>query len=245
CFTVFGGGGGDGVPPGLIMSIYSDHTGRLWLASTRSGLIRVDDPESEAPVFVGYTTAQGLSSNSIEATTGLIVEDLRGHIYIGTPRGLDRLDPATGHFKHFTTADGLAPGGFAACYRDRNGGLWFGTGRGLSHFIPAVEEPPEAHPPILIGGLQVAGSRQFVSALGDTDMLLPDLSPGQNQLQIDFIGLSFAPGEVLRYQYKLEGTDRDWGPPTEQRSVTYPARTGSLQIHGARCQLGRRPQCHS
>src|SRR5215471_8301807 len=38
CFTVFGGG--DGVPPGLIMSIYSDHTGRLWLASTRSGLIR-------------------------------------------------------------------------------------------------------------------------------------------------------------------------------------------------------------
>jgi two-component sensor histidine kinase len=94
-------------------------------------------------------------------------------------------------------------------------------GRGLSHFIPASDEPPEAPPPILISGLQVAGSRQFVSALGDTDMLLPDLSPGQNQLQIDFIGLSFAPGEVLRYQYKLEGTDRDWGPPTEQRSVTY------------------------
>src|SRR5262249_23816543 len=33
--------------------------------------------------------------------------------------------------------------------------------------------------------------------------------------------LSFAPGEVLRYQYKLEGADQDWGPPTEQRSVTY------------------------
>src|SRR5262249_52288508 len=105
--------------------------------------------------------------------------------------------------------------------RDRDGGLWFGMTRGLSHFIPAVDEPPQAPPPILISGLQVAGSRQFVSALGETYMLLPDLSPGQNQIHIDFIGLSFAPGEVLRYQYMLEGSDRDWGPPTEQRSVTY------------------------
>jgi ligand-binding sensor domain-containing protein/two-component sensor histidine kinase len=211
----------DGLPPGAIMSIYSDHTGRLWLASTRSGLIRVDDPQAERPRFTGYTTAQGLSSNSIEMSAGLIVEDNQGYIYVGTGRGLDRLDPATGHFRHFTTGDGLAAGRSMACYRDSNGGLWFGMSRGLSHFIPAGDEPPAAPPPILISGLQVAGSRQFVSALGDADMLLPDLSPGQNQLQIDFIGLSFAPGEVLRYEYMLEGTGRDWGPPTEQRSVTY------------------------
>src|SRR5262249_38937301 len=76
------------------------------------------------------------------------------------------------------------------------------------------------------------GSRQFVSALGETGMLLPDLSPGQNQLQIDFIGLSFAPGEVLRYQYKLEGTDRDWGSPTEQRSVTYRLAPGRYKFLG-------------
>src|SRR5262245_28935718 len=213
--------GDDGIPPGVITSIYSDHSGRLWLASTRSGLVRVDDPESERPTFVDYTTAQGLSSNNINVAAGLIVEDLQGRIYIGTGRGLDRLDPATGHFRHFTTADGLAPGSFLACFRDRNGGLWFGMGRGLSHFVPAVDDGSPAPPPILISGLQVAGSRQFVSALGEADMLLPDLSPGQNQLQIDFIGLSFAPGEVLGYQSKLEGTDRDWGSPTEQRSVTY------------------------
>jgi two-component sensor histidine kinase len=52
-------------------------------------------------------------------------------------------------------------------------------------------------------------------------MVLADLAPGQNQLQIDFIGLSFAPGEVLRYQYMLEGADPDWSAPTQQRSVTY------------------------
>ena len=35
------------------------------------------------------------------------------------------------------------------------------------------------------------------------------------------MGLSFAPGEVLRYQYKLEGADADWGKQTEQRTVNY------------------------
>jgi signal transduction histidine kinase len=40
-------------------------------------------------------------------------------------------------------------------------------------------------------------------------------------LQIDFLGIDFSPGEALRYQYKLDGADRDWGAPTEQRTVTY------------------------
>lgn len=40
-------------------------------------------------------------------------------------------------------------------------------------------------------------------------------------MQIDFVGLSFAPGELLRYQYKLEGADRDWSASSEQRSINY------------------------
>jgi ligand-binding sensor domain-containing protein len=38
-FTLFTAS--DGLPPGAIRSIYVDHAGRLWLASARSGLIRV------------------------------------------------------------------------------------------------------------------------------------------------------------------------------------------------------------
>jgi signal transduction histidine kinase len=40
-------------------------------------------------------------------------------------------------------------------------------------------------------------------------------------LQIDFVGLSFASGESLRYQYKLEQADRDWSALTDQRTVNY------------------------
>lgn len=219
-FTLFGAS--DGLPPGVIGSIYVDHAGRLWLASSRSGLIRVDEPEAERPDFFAYTTAEGLSSDSTETSPDqLIVEDLQGYVYIGTARGLDRLDPATGDFRHFTTADGLASGTFKAAFRDGKGGLWFGTTRGLTHFVPTPGEPPDAPPPILISDLHVGGSRQFVSALGESEILLSDLAVDQSQLQIDFVGLCFAPGVVLNYQYKLAGADADWSPPTEQRSVNY------------------------
>jgi len=212
----------DGIPPGIITSVYADRAGRLWLASARSGLIRIDHPEAERPEFACYTSAQGLSSNSTEISSEqLIVEDLQGHIYICTERGLDRLDPITGHFKHFTTADGLASGSFRTCFRDKDGGLWFGLTSGLSHLMPAPDDRTEPPPPVLISGVQVGGSRRFISALGETEIVLTDLAADQNDMQIDFIGLSFAPGEQLRYQYELEGTESGWGSPTDQRSVNY------------------------
>src|SRR2546426_12531924 len=34
----------------------------------------------------------------------------------------------------------------------------------------------------------------------EMEVYLPEFPPRQNQLQIDFVGFSFAPGESLRYQ---------------------------------------------
>jgi ligand-binding sensor domain-containing protein/two-component sensor histidine kinase len=206
-----------GLPAGAIQYIYSDRKGRLWLASARGGLVRVDDPTAERPTFQSYTTDKGLSSNS----TTVITEDLSGRIYVGTGRGLDRLDPETGRVKYFTTADGLAEGDILAAARDRDGALWFGTHRGLSRFAPAADPPAASPPPISIMGVLVAGERQPISVRGEVEISLPDLAPDRNELQIDFVGLSFASGEKLRYQYQLEGADKDWGPPVEQRTVNY------------------------
>jgi ligand-binding sensor domain-containing protein/signal transduction histidine kinase len=206
----------DGLPAGAVQDIYSDSRGRLWLASSRSGLIRADNPQAQRPVFAGYGTAQGLSGNDADAIT----EDLYGRIYVGTGHGLDRLDPQTGNVKHFTTADGLAPGKVTAAFRDRSGMLWLTTTKGISRYVPAPETPAKA-PRILISGLRVGNQSQTVSALGERDLRLADLPANHNQLQIDFVALSYAPGEVLRYQYRLEGSGAGWGTPTEQRTVTY------------------------
>ncbi len=204
----------NGLPQGRINDLHLDREGRLWVATSRGGVSRVDEPNAERPTFVNYSIAQGLSSNF----TSAITEDLYGRIYAGTGRGLDQITPVTEQLKHFTTADGLAPGEIVTAFRDRSGTLWFGTSQGLSRLSPQPAAPSLA-PPILINGLRLAGERQNVSALGEAEIVLPELTHDKNQMQIDFVGLTFAPGESLRYQYKLEGTDADWGAPTEQRTV--------------------------
>jgi ligand-binding sensor domain-containing protein/signal transduction histidine kinase len=206
----------EGLPPGPIVDILFDRSGRLWLASAHGGLVRVDDWGSDRPRFVLYTAAQGLSSNNVT----VLAEDGSGHIYLGGGHGLDRFDPATGRIKHFTTADGLVPGLVQAAFRDHKGVLWFGMSKGLARFEPTPYEPSTS-PPVLITGLLVGGVPHLVSALGEREMSLADLAPDQNQLQIEFVGLAFGPGEVLRYQYKLEGAHDDWGAAGEHRTVTY------------------------
>ena len=206
----------NGVPPGAIRDIHRDRSGRLWLASASSGLVRIDDATTDRPQFFAYTTAQNISSNDIEAVT----EDLDQRIYAAGARGVDRLAPTTGHVEHFTTADGLAPGRFRDAFRDRSGVLWFGTTTGLARLAPTPERPA-APPPVVISAVRIDGVAEPISALGEQEVSLADFAPDQNQVQIDFVGLGFGSGDVLRYQYRLQGADADWSVPNEQRSVTY------------------------
>jgi ligand-binding sensor domain-containing protein len=146
-----------GVPAGRIYDLYLDHAGRLWIASTRGGLARLDDPSAAQPRFITYTTVQGLSSNAINC----IVEDGYGRLYVGTARGLDRLDPATGRIKPFTGVEGLISGEVLVSFRDRQGDLWFGGKDGLSRLSPQPD-PPQAPPPVLITGLRIGGDTRRI-----------------------------------------------------------------------------------
>src|SRR5215467_3643343 len=206
----------DGMPEGFITALHVDHLGRLWLTSTSGGVARIDDPTAEHPHFIHYTTQEGLASNNARAVT----EDLSGDIYIGTVRGLDRLTPKTGKVRHYGLADGLAGDFVTTTFRDRKGSLWIGTFSGLSRLDPQPE-PVSTAPSIRIEGLRIAGVKQPLSEFGAPEIAGLELSAAQSNLQIDFSSLSMARAALLRYQYKLQGVDRDWSAPTEQRTVHY------------------------
>ncbi|HEX8423059.1 MAG TPA: two-component regulator propeller domain-containing protein [Pyrinomonadaceae bacterium] len=208
----------NGLTADEILKMYLDDAGRLWFGSNSYGLVRIDDPAAERPAFRTYSTAEGLTSGIIRS----IAEDNFGRLYLGTSRSVDRLDLATGRIKRYTNADGLAADESQVAYRDRQGALWFGTWDGLSRLIPEPERPASP-PPVMIDNLQIAGVRHPVSDLGETEIGNLRLSHTQNQVQVDFLGLGFGAGEVLRYQYKLEGAGGvvDWSVPTDARSVTY------------------------
>jgi ligand-binding sensor domain-containing protein/two-component sensor histidine kinase len=206
----------EGVPPGMVRGFYLDHAHRLWIATGEGGVARVDQPAAEHPAFVTYSAANGLCSNQATCVT----EDNWGMIYIGTGRGLDKLDPATGHIRHYSTADGLANSFVNVSFRRADGSLWFGTLQGLSRLVPQPERPP-GRTPVFVTALKVAGVSLPVPALGAAEVVGPVLGATQNNVQIDFSGLNLAPGESLRYQYELQGASSDWSLPTDQRSISY------------------------
>jgi signal transduction histidine kinase len=83
----------------------------------------------------------------------------------------------------------------------------------------------------LISGLRIAGDARAISALGETEVSGLVLNPTQNQLSIDFVGLAFAAGEALRYQYKLSGANEEWSALSDQRTINYASLSpGSYQF---------------
>ena len=203
----------DGVPEGWMRDLFVDHDGRLWIANSTVGLLRLDDLNAERLNFVRYTPAEGLSSIGVNCVT----EDEFGNIYVGTGRGLDRLNPNTGQVENFTTADGLPGTEINIAYRDRKNNLWFGTSNGLARFVPEPEkarQPPNA----LITGLRVNGESQSVSVLGETAIQPLELNSDQKQVSVDFLGLGASLGERLKYEYHLGNSD--W-TQTNERTINF------------------------
>jgi len=210
----------DGVPGGTIWALLADEGG-LWIGSNGGGLGRMEDTGADHPRIEIYNKASGMASNIVLS----LVKDQQGLVYAGTGQGVDRVDPRNGHIRHFSTADGLAHGDLISAVRDRSGSLWFATKQGLSRLTPAPDRPP-AGPRILITDLRIGGAPFAVSQLGEARVSGLELKPSQNQLQVDFVGLDYEPGDVLRYSYKLEGADPDWSPPRSQHAVNYGALSG-------------------
>ena len=206
-----------GFPRGEVLALFFDHLGRLWIADGVGALVRVDDPAAEMPSFTRYTTADGLASDIVRCVT----EDLWGRMYIGTVRGIDRLDPARGHMRHFSTADGLAADQLLQAFRDRRGVLWFGSSGGLSRLHPEPEQESDA-PAAFISGVRAGGRRPYpISEMGERSVTGLTLQHDDAQVAIEFFGVDAADGDQLRFEYRLDGADQSWNPPTAQRTVNY------------------------
>ncbi|HEY7545334.1 MAG TPA: two-component regulator propeller domain-containing protein, partial [Blastocatellia bacterium] len=200
----------DGIGAGSIRDLFVDREGRLWIASSAGGLCRTDDPTKDQPQFITITERDGLSSNE----TWCVVADEQDRIYAGTALGLDRIDRSG--IRHYTTADGLANQTVEAAFRDRRGALWFATTTGISRLVPEPDVT-RAQPDMFISEVRVNGNRLSIAGLGQSEIAGFEFDPAQNNIQIEFFGISFS--STLKYQYKFEGAGADWSAPSEDRSI--------------------------
>jgi signal transduction histidine kinase/ligand-binding sensor domain-containing protein len=206
-----------GLPETLARAFFEDSRGWLWIGLRLGGVSVTRDPSATPLAFENYSTAAGLASASVWA----IQEDDQGRMYLGTGRGLDRLDPRTGEVRHYGSADGLAADLVNCLTLDRRGDLWIGTAGGVSHLRPRAERESLARPPIYVTRVRVAGGDLPLPETGARAVDAGELAATSNDVRIEFVGLSFRGERELEYQYRLEGADPHWTEPSRSSQVDF------------------------
>jgi signal transduction histidine kinase/ligand-binding sensor domain-containing protein len=207
-------GEADGVPPSFVSDLHLDRRGRLWIATAAGGVARVDAPGAPRPQFHRYTSRSGLTTDAARC----LAEDAGGRIFVGTTRGVDRLDPETGGVRSFSTEDGLPNSLVYACHATPDGALWFGTLHGVARYLPPPERAPRP-PRVWLAGLAVAGEPRAVPERGAETLPAVVLAPGQRSLRVDFFGIALDRGRDLLFESRLLGAGEDWSAPSPERSV--------------------------
>ena len=211
----------DGLGSDQIRSIYEDAEKTLWIGSYDSGLTRLKNGK-----FTRYTTKDGLFNEGVFC----ILEDDRHNFWMSSNRGIYRVakqqlnDFADGKIPRIESnaygkADGLLEtecngGQQPAGIKARDGKLWFPTQNGAAVIDPNNIQTNPVAPPVVIEAAKVDNKTVSV---GEPIRI----EAGENNLEIDYTGLSFVKPELVTFRYRLEGQDADWVEAGTRRAAYY------------------------
>ena len=116
----------------LIVSVYQDSHGILWVGTSQGGLNRLDRKTGRVTVYrYNPDDPNSISWGEVSA----IYEDKAGTLWIGTSGGLNRFDPRTETFTSEAVFQDLLIG---SVIEDQLGNLWVGTWNGLVRRAPGA-----------------------------------------------------------------------------------------------------------
>ncbi|MBK8498354.1 MAG: hypothetical protein IPL52_05940 [Flavobacteriales bacterium] len=188
-----------------------DPDGVLWIGTNGGGLNRFETATGHVS---RYTTKEGLPNDVVYG----VLSDDSGRLWMSTNKGIARLDPATSTFRNFTARDGLQNDEFnryAYC-KLADGTLCFGGVSGINTFRPRDLEDDTRPVTVIITDIKLR-NRSIDFRAADAPLSKPpyestgmEIPFSDNMVTFEFATMEFAAPGSHRYQYKLEGFDRDW-----------------------------------
>jgi signal transduction histidine kinase/ligand-binding sensor domain-containing protein len=205
----------------IIRAVYEDSEGTIWIGTYDAGLVRLKDGK-----FTSFTTKDGLFNNGVFQ----ILEDAADNFWISCNLGIYRVskkelnDYAADKIKSITSIpygkrDGMLSsecngGTQPAGVKNADGKLWFPTQGGIAVVDPQAVPVSTQPPPLII--------KQFL--LNNEPVAFRPavtISPGVENFEIHYTGLSFIMSERIKFKYKLEGWDTDWVDADTRRVAYY------------------------
>jgi signal transduction histidine kinase/ligand-binding sensor domain-containing protein len=220
-----------------VWSVLADEDGTVWVGTFRGGLLRFKDG-----TFTRYTTREGLPDDVIAQ----ILDDGEGQLWMGSHQGIFRISKSTldrlarsgsGRMECvcYGRLDGLptleCSGSYQpACWRARDGRLWFSTVKGAVSVLPRTVSVNQLVPPVHIEDLRMDGVSQPVR--GEHI----EAPPGRRQFEFRYTALSYTAPDKVRFRHRLDGVDQDWVESGTRRVSTYGyLRPGKYAFHVIAC----------
>jgi len=210
-----------------VFSTAQDINGYLWFG-TDEGVFRYNNTD-----FKKIDNSNGLSANNVY----FIQFDNTDNLWVATTKGIDRINVKQYNsggkieIRHFDKNDGLNGREYnrnAQC-KDSDGNLWFGTINGVTVYNPHFAKVNLKEALARITGIRLffQNAEKEISQYSngiDSSSNLPVnliLPYNKNHVTFDFIGVCLTDPNKVKYQFKLEGIDNDWFPPTAKTEATY------------------------
>lgn len=204
-----------------VNSIVKDLSGKLWFGLDNGGIAYYD---AKNGMYAHYLGASDWSKKKVFG----ILPDKKGNLWLSTEKGLVRLNPADGRSQTFTVTDGIAANEFNynAYFKDSQGVFYFGGYNGITSFLPDQIETNNTVAKMAFTGLKIFNTTVLMN--DETGVLKENITVSkeldfkyhQNVFTIEFALLNFIKSNKNRYQYQLEGYDKEW-VETENNFITY------------------------
>ncbi len=204
-------------------SMYEDKSNRIWITTLDNGIALYS--VGSGPLKY-YNEESGLANNQALC----ILEDKQNNLWISTTNGLSKFDPAKEVFQSFSSKDGLGNNQFCygAAYKNKSGDLLFGSIAGFNMFNPEDILAVDADVPLIFTDLKVfnksvpisSGKKSILKeSISETEHLV--LNYQQDVFTLEFAALNYVNSQNNLYSYKLEGFNRDWIGPSNDRIAPF------------------------
>ena len=219
----------DQLSHGYIRALTLDRQGILWIGTQEGGLNRLEVPpwDGPEPRFSNFGLEQGIPGRMILG----ILEDDEGQLWLCSPSGLARFDPARGQGRVLRPSGGEGQELIRnAFFRNASGELFFGSRNGLMIFHPKDLREDLKPPSVVLLDFQLfnhsIGVREVVDGRSILKQSLAEtpeitLSYKDSVFSLEFAALHFVDPPRNRYAYRLDGLDQDWNRSGTRRFVTY------------------------
>ena len=197
-----------------VKTLHQSNDGTVWIGTAGEGLYRYNKNEDN---FDHWSVHNGLPSNTVLS----IISDKDGAIWMGTRRGISRLQK-NGSIQSFEISDGLPADIFneGSVVAHMNGNLSFGSVSGLTTFDPKAIVINQEAPKLAISSVEAIdydGNRFPVDFRGNQFKVNHEIQT----LNINFVGLTYNKTAKNQYQYTLDNYLNNWVQNGNDRSVAF------------------------